>query len=147
MKKYNENHPRTIIKAITFRILFTISHIVNAFVVTGSLVAGLKIAGLATIINTCLFWIHERTWNILSWNRKDNKKNIFNEGNPRSLSKMISWRIIVTTSNVIIPYFITGSWGQAVLFAGIATVVNMFLFWAHERIWNLFKFGKRLLSV
>jgi uncharacterized membrane protein len=146
MKKYNENHPRTIVKAITFRILFTISHIVNAFIVTGSFITGLKIAGLATIINTCLFWIHERIWNILSWNRNDNKKIVFNEGNPRSLSKMISWRITVTTSNVFIPYFITGSWGQAVLFAGIATLVNMFLFWTHERIWNLFKFGKRLLS-
>jgi uncharacterized membrane protein len=146
MKKYNENHPRTIVKAITFRILFTISHIVNAFIVTGSFITGLKIAGLATIINTCLFWIHERIWNILSWNRNDNKKIVFNEGNPRSLSKMISWRITVTTSNVFIPYFITGSWGQAVLFAGIATIVNMFLFWTHERIWNLFKFGKRLLS-
>jgi uncharacterized membrane protein len=147
MKKYNESHPRTIVKAITFRILFTISHIVNAFIVTGSFITGLKIAGLATIINTCLFWIHERIWNILSWNRNDNKKIVFNEGNPRSLSKMISWRITVTTSNVIIPYFVTGSWGQAVLFAGIATMVNMFLFWTHERIWNLFKFGKRLLSV
>ena len=146
MKKYNENHPRTIVKAITFRILFTISHIVNAFIVTSSFITGLKIAGLATIINTCLFWIHERIWNILSWNRNDNKKIVFNEGNPRSLSKMISWRITVTTSNVFIPYFITGSWGQAVLFAGIATIVNMFLFWTHERIWNLFKFGKRLLS-
>jgi len=147
MKKYNESHPRTIVKAITFRIIFTISHIVNAFIVTGSFITGLKIAGLATIINTCLFWIHERIWNILSWNRNDNKKIVFNEGNPRSLSKMISWRITVTTSNVIIPYFVTGSWGQAVLFAGIATMVNMFLFWTRERIWNLFKFGKRLLSV
>ncbi len=146
MKKYNENHPRTIVKAITFRILFTISHIVNAFIVTGSLITGLKIAALATVINTCLFWIHERAWNILSWNRNDNKKRVFDEGNPRSLSKMISWRITITTSNVFIPYFITGSWGQAVLFAGIATLVNMFLFWTHERIWNLFKFGKRLLS-
>jgi uncharacterized membrane protein len=143
--KFNENHLRTIFKVVSWRILITISHIVNAFIVTGSLVLGVKIAGLALVINSALFWMHERTWNIFQWNRRENEKLNFAEGQPRSISKIITWRILITVSNFLIPFIMTGSWGQAVLFAGMATVVNMILYWGHERLWNYIKFGKKLI--
>jgi uncharacterized membrane protein len=140
--KYTETHFRTIVKIISWRILITVSHMVNAFVITGSLLTGLKIAGLALIINSTLFWIHERSWNIIQWNRKENERLNFSEGQPRSISKIITWRILITVSNFLIPFIMTGSWGQAVLFAGMATVVNMVLFWGHERIWNKVRWEK-----
>lgn len=142
MKKYREKHPRTIVKVITWRVLLTISHIVNGFIATGSLVTGLQIAGLAAIINSFLFWSHERAWNIFQWNRKDHEKIKFSEGQPRTISKIVTWRILITGSNFLIPFIMTGSWGSAVIFAGLATVVNMFIFWAHERSWNRISWGK-----
>lgn len=142
MKTYNETYFRTIFKVITWRILITFSHIINAFIVTGSLLTGLKIAGLALIINSTLFYAHERAWNFFQWNRKPSEKLEFAEGHPRSISKVISWRILITVSNFVIPFIITGSWGQAILFAGTATLVNMALFWSHERLWNWLKYGK-----
>jgi uncharacterized membrane protein len=36
----------------------------------------------------------------------------------------------------------TGSWGSAAAFLGIATVVNIALFYGHERLWNRFVWGK-----
>jgi uncharacterized membrane protein len=144
MKTYNEAQLRTIFKVISWRVLLTISHIVNAFVVTGSLIMGLKIAGLATVINSILYWGHERAWNWFQWNRRVENNLKFVEGNPRSLGKMISWRILITSSNFVIPFILTGSWGAAVLFAGMATFVNMFIFWAHERVWNRVRYGKKV---
>ena len=47
--KFNERHPRTIAKMVSWRVLLTISHIVNGFLATGSLLVGLKIAGWATL--------------------------------------------------------------------------------------------------
>lgn len=141
--KFTEQHPRTIAKVVSWRVLLTISHIVNAFIVTGSILVGLQIAGLAAIINSALFWLHERAWNIAQWNRQSNDAIEFAEGQPRSLSKMITWRVVVTFSNFIIPFILTGSWGQAVLFAGLATAVNMALYWGHERIWNWARWGKK----
>lgn len=143
--KFNENHLRTVFKVVSWRILITISHIVNAFIVTGSLVLGVKIAGLALVINSALFWMHERAWNIFQWNRKENEKLNFSEGQPRSISKIITWRLLITVSNFLIPFIMTGSWGQAVLFAGMATLINMILYWGHERLWNYIKFGKKLI--
>jgi uncharacterized membrane protein len=140
--KYTETYSRTIAKIISWRVLITFSHMINAFVITGSLLTGLKIAGLALIINSALFWIHERSWNIIQWNRKESSKLNFSEGQTRSISKIITWRILITLSNFLIPFVMTGSWGQAALFAGMATIVNMVLFWGHERIWNNIRWGK-----
>jgi len=139
---FKEKHPRTIVKVITWRVLLTISHVVNGFIVTGSIITGLQIAGLAAIINSCLFWLHERSWNIFQWNRRQDENVKFVEGQPRTISKILTWRVLITASNFVIPFIMTGSWGSAALFAGMATVVNMFIFWAHERVWNKIKWGK-----
>ena len=144
MTAFTESQPRSIAKVITWRVLLTISHIVNAFIVTGSIITGLKIAGLAAVINSVLFWLHERVWNIIQWNRRKDDKIEFAEGQPRTISKVITWRILITVSNFVIPFIVTGSWGAAALFTGLATVVNMTLFWGHERAWNLVKWGKKL---
>lgn len=140
---YDENHLRSVAKVVTWRLLLTASHIINTFIITGSLIAGLKVAGLAAIVNSVLFWGHERAWNIISWNRKANDRLTFSEGQPRSVSKIVTWRILITASNFFIPFFVTGSWGSAALFVGMATVVNMLLYWAHERSWNLVRWGKQ----
>lgn len=145
--KFTEIHLRSIAKVVSWRITVTCSHIINGFIVSGSLIMGLKIAGWALIINSCLFWIHERSWNWLQWNRKYQSEKLFKDGHPRTASKTITWRILVTLSNFVIPYIMTGSWGQAVIFAGAATIVNMILYYWHERIWNFFKWGKSLRHV
>jgi uncharacterized membrane protein len=142
-KRYDESHWRSIVKVVTWRVLLTASHIINTFIITGSLIAGLKVAGLAAIINSVLFWTHERLWNLASWNRRDHEKLTFSEGQPRTISKIVTWRILITASNFFIPFFVTGSWGSAALFVGLATVVNMTLFWGHERVWNIVRWGKK----
>ena len=54
MKKFNEKYLRSLAKVVTMRIIFTFVHITNTFIVTGSLITGLKVAGLAFFINTIL---------------------------------------------------------------------------------------------
>jgi len=64
-----EKHPRTIIKTISWRILLTISHFINGLIVTGSIAIGLKIAGWSLVINSGLYWLHERIWNRVKWGK------------------------------------------------------------------------------
>ena len=137
-----ETHARTVVKTISWRVLLTLSHIINGLIVSGSLLIGLQIAGLSAIINSILFWAHERAWNIFLWNRKQTDKD-FVEGHPRTLSKIITWRVLITGSNFLIPFIMTGSWGAAAAFLGIATFVNIALFWGHERAWNKIHWGKK----
>lgn len=146
MTKFRETHYRTVLKVISWRCLITLSHVTNAFIITGNLSLGIKIAGIALITNSFLFWAHERIWNIVQWNRNSHDKFKFDDGHPRSLSKIITWRVLITSSNFIIPFIMTGDWGQAALFTGLATVVNMLLYWSHERIWNWVKWGKQTIE-
>jgi uncharacterized membrane protein len=140
--KFTEKHPRSIAKVVSWRVLLTISHTINGLIVTGSLAIGLKIAGWSLVINSILYWLHERAWNWLQWNRKPQDDKMFKDGHPRTTTKMITWRAVVTLSNFFIPFFMTGSWGAAAIFTGVATIVNMALFYGHERIWNFIKWGK-----
>lgn len=141
--KYSENQFRSLAKTISWRVLLTISHIINGFIATGSIMMAFKIAGLATIINSVLYWLHERAWNRLEWSRRDDPTRAFVEGQPRSIAKVVSWRVLITISNFLIPFMLTGSWGAAAIFTGLATVINMTLYWGHERIWNFFPWGRR----
>lgn len=138
---FKETHTRTIAKVVTWRIALTTSHLINAFIVTGSWVTGLQIAGLALVINSVLFWLHERSWNTVQWNRKPSQQ-VFAEGQPRTVSKILTWRVLITSSNFVIPFIMTGSWQSGLAFLTIATVVNIAIFWSHDRIWNCFAWGK-----
>jgi uncharacterized membrane protein len=65
-----------------------------------------------------------------------------NDSPIRSLAKAISWRVTGTIDTFIISWLITG---QSLLASGIALteiLTKVFLFWAHERIWNRVSWGK-----
>lgn len=147
MKKFNEKYLRSLAKVVTMRIIFTFVHITNTFIVTGSLITGLKVAGLAFFINPILYWLHERGWNWWQWGRYVDDIRKFKEGNWRSLSKDITWRIVITGSNFFLPYFVTGSLKYGLTIMSLATLVNMVIYFCHERIWNLFKWGRESLHV
>ena len=69
-----ETRFRTIAKIVTWRILLTIMNFTYTYIVTGDWRAGLAVAGIAAIINTFIYWFHERVWNFISWGRT--KKSI-----------------------------------------------------------------------
>lgn len=133
---------RSIAKAVTWRVLLTISHMINALIVTGSFIAGLKIAGGALIVNTILYILHERAWNIFEWNRRKDPRLEFQEGNPRSITKIFTWRGLVMISNFLVTFIVTGSWVAGAAFMSISAVINSLIYWAHERGWNRIKWGK-----
>jgi uncharacterized membrane protein len=145
MRKFYEKHPRSFVKVITWRILLTLSHFINGLIVSGSWIIGLKIAGWSALLNSILYWLHERAWNLLQWNKKYKDNFLFLDGQPRTITKMISWRIIVNFSNFLVPYFVTGSLGKAATFFTIAVVINMMLFYLHERCWNRIAWGKKII--
>lgn len=139
---YNETHARSIAKTLTIRVLFSLSHLVNGFIISGSWVIGAQILGIAAVINMTLHWLHERGWNWFQWNRKPEDNKFFKDGHPRTISKSITWRALITCSNFLIPYFLTGSLGKALAFLTIATFMNIVIYYTHERVWNRVSWGK-----
>lgn len=60
----------------------------------------------------------------------------------RTVAKVISWRVVITLSNFLMTYFLTGSWQTGLAFVGLATVVNTVVYATHERAWNRIQWGK-----
>ena len=61
----------------------------------------------------------------------------------RSVVKAITWRTLGTLDTIVISYFLTGEIKTAVSIGGIEVFTKMFLYFFHERIWNMIKWGKR----
>lgn len=66
---FSETRLRTIAKILTWRVLLTVMNFTYTFAVTGNWKAGLAVAGIAAIVNTLIYWFHERIWNIIRWGR------------------------------------------------------------------------------
>ena len=140
--KYTEQQKRSIAKTLTIRVCFSLSHLLNGFIVSGSWIIGAQILGIAAVVNMTLHWLHERAWNYAQWNRKDGNTGMFVDGQPRTISKSITWRALITFNNFMIPYLTTGSWKAAVAFLTIATIMNIVIYYTHERVWNRVSWGK-----
>jgi uncharacterized membrane protein len=60
----------------------------------------------------------------------------------RTLAKTITWRITGSTSTFTITYLITGSVGLSSGIAVVQMIVNTFLYYAHDSVWNRVKWGR-----
>ena len=61
----------------------------------------------------------------------------------RSIVKAFTWRTLGTLDTIVISYVLTGEIKTAISIGGIEVFTKMFLYFGHERIWNMIKWGKR----
>ncbi|MBL4711808.1 MAG: DUF2061 domain-containing protein [Gammaproteobacteria bacterium] len=59
------------------------------------------------------------------------------ESRARSLLKAFSWRIIATTTTIVIAYVITGETETAITIGGIEFFSKFIIYYIHERAWLL----------
>jgi uncharacterized membrane protein len=65
--KFQERVPRSLAKVITWRVIMIIQYIAIGYFTTGSLAFGLGLAGFTTVVNSMLYFLHERSWNSSNW--------------------------------------------------------------------------------
>lgn len=71
---------------------------------------------------------------------------MYKETNIRSIVKGVSWRLVATTTTIIIVYFFFGRLDLAIAAGMIETLLKIGLYWAHERIWHKFRWGKKKIK-
>ena len=59
------------------------------------------------------------------------------ESHIRSWLKAFSWRIVATTTTTTIAYFLIGQIGTALKIGGIEFCIKFFIYYFHERAWQL----------
>ena len=146
--KFYEHHPRTIVKLVTWRITMICTQTLSGYLTTGSWTTGLQIAGILAIINTFVFWLHDRIWNKFNWGRVKDSKKQFHEKYIRTIAKSVTFRILMIIIITSVAYLRTGSFITALKFMGTAAIFAIIAYWLHERAWNfsIARWGKKVLQ-
>ena len=60
----------------------------------------------------------------------------------RSVAKALSWRVVGTLDTLVVSYVLTGEMKLAASIASVDFVTKLILYFFHERLWNVIKWGK-----
>lgn len=71
---------------------------------------------------------------------------MYKETNKRSIVKGISWRVVATTTTIIIVYVFFGRLDLAIAAGLIESVLKVGLYWAHERTWFKIRWGRKKIE-
>jgi uncharacterized membrane protein len=66
----NDSNLRSIVKTISWRLTGSGATFLIVLLISGNLSIAGPIAITQLIVNTLLYYIHERVWNIINWERK-----------------------------------------------------------------------------
>jgi uncharacterized membrane protein len=56
----------------------------------------------------------------------------------RALAKALTWRITATLTTACIAFIVTEEIEVAVMISGIEFMIKFFIYYGHERAWNLY---------
>ncbi len=65
------------------------------------------------------------------------------ESHKRSITKAITWRIIAVIITTLTAYFFTREVALSLGIGLVDSVIKMFTYYGHERLWNRIGFGSR----
>jgi uncharacterized membrane protein len=71
--KFSERIPRSMAKVITWRILVTITNFIGGWLASGNPWVGLGVVSFALVVNSILYFVHERMWNRSDWGKATNE--------------------------------------------------------------------------
>jgi uncharacterized membrane protein len=68
--RVRDSHPRSIAKAVSWRITGSIDTFALSYVFTGSAKLAGSIAGAEMATKMVLYYVHERAWSAVGWDRR-----------------------------------------------------------------------------
>lgn len=66
----SDTQARSLTKTVTWRVTGSTSAVIIAYLVTGSIGISSTIGLVHLIVNTALYWLHERLWTHIRWGQK-----------------------------------------------------------------------------
>ncbi|MEH6502417.1 MAG: adenylyl-sulfate kinase [Cycloclasticus sp.] len=71
---------------------------------------------------------------------------MYKETNKRSIVKGVTWRVVATTTTMVIVYIFFGRLDLAIATGLIESVLKIGLFWMHEKAWFKVRWGKKRID-
>lgn len=146
---------RALAKAVSWRIVGTFDTLVLAFLTltflgpllglgashaaNAATAGSIALAELVTKI--ALYYLHERAWERIGWNRPQDRHGNHRDGHGRTTAKTASWRILASLDTTVLALVFTGSPAAAVSIGGLEVVTKLGLYYLHERAWARVRWG------
>ncbi len=128
-----DGHARALAKGISWRIIGTLDTFLWSLLITKQAFSAGSIASLETVTKVALFYGHERAWRLVTWAP---------DAHLRSFVKAVSWRLVGSLDTFMLSLLVTGSAKYAVSIASVEALTKIVLYYAHERVWRLVKWGR-----
>ena len=74
--KFYERFPRSVAKVISWRVLVTITNFFGGWLASGNPWVGLGVVSFALVVNSILYFFHERVWNGSDWGKEVVETNV-----------------------------------------------------------------------
>jgi len=74
--KFYERFPRSVAKVISWRVLVTITNFFGGWLASGNPWVGLGVVSFALVVNSILYFFHERVWNRSDWGKEVVETNV-----------------------------------------------------------------------
>jgi len=71
---------------------------------------------------------------------------MYRDTNRRSILKGITWRVVATTTTIIIVYLFFGRLDLAITAGLLESVIKVGLYWLHERAWFKVRWGRKKIE-
>lgn len=62
----------------------------------------------------------------------------------RSLAKTISWRVVATSTTILLVFLFTGNLVISVSVGSLELLAKIVIYYVHERIWDMSNFGREV---
>ena len=147
---------RSIAKAISWRVVGTLDTLVLSFVILTYLgpLFGLEEASAADNAKTALsialaevatkmtiYYLHERFWARLHWDRTVDEEGHHRDGPRRSATKTATWRVLASLDTMVLGLVFTGNLATAISIGGFEVITKLVLYFFHERAWARIRWG------
>ncbi|MEP1442233.1 MAG: DUF2061 domain-containing protein [Hyphomicrobiales bacterium] len=155
-KKPAEKLSRSILKAVSWRVLGSIDTFLLSFLVlkfggnllpidiadtnSGLVATAATIAIVEVVTKIIIYTVHEQIWTRIDWGQQLNDGEAGDQKR-RSIAKTATWRITATLDTTLLAWFFTGSPTAAITIGSLEILTKLVLYYLHERFWN--KIGSR----
>ena len=138
MEMIKDNNYRTIVKTISYRFFVMISMVAVGLAFAKDAEWITKFVVMSWTVGFISFIIHEKLWNLSQvWKENGYDKKI------RSIAKTVTWRLYSLVAVFLIAKFLGGSGNaEAISYTIVSNIVFVLVHYTHERVWNMFNWGK-----
>jgi uncharacterized membrane protein len=138
MEMIKDNNTRTLVKTISYRFFVMISMVAVGLAFAKDAEWITKFVVMSWTVGFISFIIHEKLWNLSQvWKENGYDRKI------RSIAKTITWRLYSLVAVFLIAKFLGGSGNaEAVSYTIVSNLVFVIVHYTHERVWNMFNWGK-----